>query len=609
MNARGVPLTDFELFKADLQKKVDQPANLDLLAGYLKDKDTAIERVKIIGKFNNEYTNFFFNLIDNGQIKNLLENNNDAQLFDISMMNFVNEVFRMNYFCTISKLGVSQKAYRADNDVFRKMSGKEFTTFINSSGETFSEKYWKGNVLENSRDEIKKCLISSLGSIIKLLDQVSEEGVSFDEGNETCRYAFSAMLKKLAADPQDTGALPFRESLIRTALYEFILKFGIPNSFEEKIAFITWSRFVWKIDRNSDFGNFDEVVETLIGYKNIISKCKNCSSDSVIDAIANCKTDGNKVLGAPAEMQLEEEIIKAKLVCNSEWKEIINQAEDYFSDCGQIWFLLDLSTTSNSNHEYELARFNKAFELSKRIFDGDRKIDKIDSNVFERALLAVKPDDNEDHLFSMGKHTINTKRFVGKDFSYHISHQYCGSNEPKEKTRYQITIQLLREMVDDPNIVDIKTWLDNYIDSYIAKFIRNGSHSNDWRKVFIKNTLLNKEIPGLSFKNGFEPAAWDENGEKYTAVYTNLMKRTNSGELNTFLLASKLSDAGVEVYYYTDSKEEYIVGGFPNRYFTADGKDVGYMNGKFYFRYNDTVTEIGNDVETIIEKNFKITRS
>ncbi len=89
MNARGLPLTDYELFKASLQKKEDRDYHFDLMAAYLADKDELLERTKIIGKFNNEYTNFFFNLIDNNQIVDLLDKNNKThQMFDISLLNF-----------------------------------------------------------------------------------------------------------------------------------------------------------------------------------------------------------------------------------------------------------------------------------------------------------------------------------------------------------------------------------------------------------------------------------------------------------------------------------------------------------------------------------------
>ena len=593
MNARGVPLTDFELFKADLQKKDGRTTHFDLMAGYLKDKDTLQNRVELIGKFNNEYTNFFFNLIDNGIIKDTLNNTEDVQLFDISMMNFINEIFRMNYFCTVSEMGVSQKSYRSDNDLFRKMSGKEFSTFINTNGRSFNTKYWKSDILKEVEDRIKETIIYSFESIIKLLDYFSSssDSISFDTNEIECRYLLAEMIKKLAVDPQDIRAIPFRESLIRMALFEFILRFGIPTNPDEKNAFITWSRFVWKIDRNSDLKNYDEAVETLIGYRKIIERIQNYSSDSVIEAFSSFENNSEKVLGAPAEMQFEEEVIKAKLIKNDiRWKDIIIQSENYFSDFGQIWFLLDLSS-EGKNIIFDIDKFKNAFELSKKIFDGSKHIANIDSTLFERALLVVSQNDEKDHLLSMGKYTTNTKRFVGKDFSAHISHQYNISSDNKEHDRYEITITLLRKMLFAPDTINIDEWLNTYINS--------GNSTINWKDVFIKYPLLNKSINGLVFKNGFEPEAWDLNGNKYTAVYTNKMKRTFSGELYSFLLASKLSDAGVEVYYHTNSQEEYLNNGFPNRFFTVAGIDVGYMHGEYYSRSGVTITKIGDEANAI----------
>ena len=605
MNARGVPLTDFELFKANLQKRNGKSEYVDLMAEYLGDKDAAFKRVEVIGKFNNSYTNFFFNLIDDGKIINPMDNTSKVQMFDVSFMNFINEIFRMNYFCTISKEGVSQKKYRSDNDAFRKMSGKEFISFIETSGEIFNEKYWKdGQIPPKSKAEIKKSMIDSFGDIIKLLDEFSTTGVEFDTGDVKCRYVLSEMIKKYAADPQKDKALPFKESLVRMALYEFVRKFGIPSDEKCQKAFMVWSRFIWKIDRNSEFKNFDEVIETLIGYKDIMKNCVVCTADAFMEAIVKCEYNDRKVLAAPAKLQLEEEIIKTKLMSSDKkWEDAIKEAEDFYSDCGQICFLLDLSKCDDSN--YDLKRFIKALHISKKLFDSSRHItEKIDSNRFERALLAVQGEyDQKDHLFSMGKYTTETKRFVGRDFSKHISHQYRDSSESKEQERYGITIALLREMVDDTtfeNINDatLKNWLDTYIDK--------GGSKIEWKNVFIKNSLLDKEINGLKFKNGFEPDAWNENDYKYTAIYTNEMKRTCSGELYSFLLALKLSEEGVSIEYHTNSQEEYIFNEFPNRYFTIkmDGKeemDIGYMCGEFYFRRNEMISKLGN-LEAAFEK-------
>ena len=295
------------------------------------------------------------------------------------------------------------------------------------------------------------------------------------------------------------------------------------------------------------------------------------------------------MLGAPAELHFSEETTKANLIISDvRWRDAVKQAEDYYDDCGQIWFLLELSKV-DGNYDYD--RFIRAFDISKKIFDKSRCVTYVSSNIFERALLAVREYDTEDHLLSMGKYTTNTKRFVGKDFSNHVSHQYSESSEQKEKERYNITIALLQKMVDDNSITDISKWLEDFVNA--------GSSTVDWKNIFIKNSLLNKDIPGLSFKNGFEPAAWNENGYQYIAVYTNEMKRTYSGELHSFLLASKLADRGVVLYYNTDSREEYIINGFPSRYFTVNELDIGYMCDEYYSRSNGVISKLGSESDVI----------
>ena len=633
MNARGLALTDFELFKANLQKKDDSGDRLDLLTEYFKKtgkKDDDTERIELIGKFNNEYTNFFFNLVDNGEIKLSNNDGSQGQMFDISMMNFINEVFRMNYFSAVSELGAGQKDYRSYNDVFRKMSGREFISFIEKKGKYYNEKIWDRKQKPANADKvIKNAIVNAFDNIIKLMDMFSEAGVKFvteqvDNTNGSCQYLLGEILKKYAEDPQNNGALPFRESLIRMGLFEFILKFGVPNNDAQKDAFNTWSRFVWKIDKNSEFKNFDEAIETLKGYKVIIDDIPKdeYTSDSVMKAIAKIDVSeesgkSKKVVAGPARMQLVEEIAKAKLIlADSRWREEIKEAEDYYNDCGQIWFLLDLSKLdfSEINGQRELERFDKAFKLSKKLFAmvevpqrGKVRYIRnvnVNSNDFERALLALPEFDKEDHLDSMGKSTGQTKKFVGEDFSRHVSHQYCESNNDREKTKYIITMTLLQKMVDEPEIldVDMRKWLQDYF--------RCGKSSVDWKNVFIQNDLIDETIGGLSFKNTFEPDAWGENS--YTAVYTNVARRTDSGELHSFLMASRLSsDERVRVWYHTCSDEEYITEGFPNRYFEVYSSDdnvkfeIGYMQGEFYSRIDGKINKIGNekDVDRFVSEH------
>ncbi len=616
MNARGVLLTDFELFKADLQKKDITGERLDLMAAYLP-VDTAEARVKLIGRFNNDYTNFFFNLIDDGKIVDTVVDGTEApsekQLFDVAMMNFINEVFRMNYFCTISRLGISQKEYRHDNDEFKKMSGKEFSKFIEKGGEPLNRRYRFNAKTKESRfgeddgEAVRQALITSFAELLALLDCLCADFSAVEEATEPqCCFSLTALLKALAVDPQADKVLPFKESVARAALYAFLLTWGAPQTEEQRAAYRVWNRFVWKIDQNTEFKNFDEAVETLNGYRLLLSKCTACTPRAIrevlasipissaderadgsevftavsidtVDATMRLRMDGGKVLAAPADRQLLEEVIKAKLICaDAAWEPLLADAETYFHVNGQVWFLLELS-------RYELKRFEKAFGLSKRFIKADKELGDIDTTLFERALLAQPDYADRDHLQYMSKYTTNTKSFVGEHFSKHLSHQFCDSSIQKERDQYEVTVALLGKMLDDDVCGEVEDWLSRYI--------RNNRSAVDWKEMFIRHSLIGASVSGLSFKNGFQPNAWEQ---CYTAVFTNAQRRTEGGELHSFALAVALKQEGLLPVYTVSQEEAYMNGGFPYRYVSVGNMDVGFINGAFYARTNGTITPLGD---------------
>lgn len=620
MNARGVPLTDYELFKADLQKKTPESGKrFDLMAEYLKKtdtEDTAAERVKIIGKFNNEYTNFFFTRIDDGVICSMEgdESTSKKQLFDVAMMNFINEIFRMNFFCAISEC-VSDRKYTNDNDKFKKMSGKELTAFLESHGERFFKAYWKEdktfeNIPDGVHRRIKDALVESFRSIIALLDFFSNEDLSsmyLDMPNapeQKCCFSLLDLIKRLAIAPDIDKAIPYSDSLVRMALYDFII-LALEKDCLSVESFNYWNRFVWKVfvNSNPDYKNFYEAIDTLKGYRRLLRKCDCLDSESINRAIGEwievgdegIKLEGQDAFTSPAYLQLEEEKIKCSLICkDSAWKKTIKDAENYFSANGQLWFLFDLASDGS---DCELKRFEKAFEIAKTILNEKKCLTSIPSPLFERSLLAltlIQPGfDNTDHLWHMSKSATATKKFVGGDFSRHLSHKFCNSSDSTEKDRYLITVELLKNMLDDEKLdVDhIAGWLQNGLKECMKGLDSLTSSDELWKHVFVKHDLQGKKVPGLDFKNGFEPNTWNDGCYSYTAVYTNKERRTDSGELLSFALAYELQQNGKMPHYHTSDNEYLDNNGFPNRYFSLDGKgDIGCKGGSFYAR-NDTTSE------------------
>ena len=606
MNARGLPLTDFEIFKAELQKNVPSGSGFDLLKKYhesLEIKDSSAERVKLIGEFNNEYTNFFFDLI-NGE-------DTTSEKFDQAMMNFINEIFRADFFCSVSKKGVSQKNYRYDHDTIKCMSGKEFYNFIKDSGEPLIGKYIDSETTKVTQAEAQEAFTSSMKRIIMLLDlfsKNSQETIFTKNYSRKIGYAlFDDLIvgdkdvSGLAVDPFGDKTLSFGDFVARNALYAFLEKFSIPKDEDSRNKYEEWNRFVWKIVHNANFKGFNEAVETLRGLRQI---CKEIST-SVYDVLSRIEevkdehgeltgvfkfNDGKLVvMGSPARLQFEEELLKAKHIADdNKWEQAIKEVEDYFSANGQIWFLLDLAKEGDvCDSNCVLNKFNTAATIAKKLFDKDKNL-TVSPSLFERALLAVGADDNafkdKDHLEQMSKMARKSKKFIGKDFHEHLSHRYA-VGDTLEKDRYDVTIALLKTMVDE-KVQNINVWLEDYIKN--AKNKSNFADLPEWKKIFIQYDLLNKNVEGVAFQNCFEPEVWSEDSSAI-AIYKTSTKRINSGELHSFALALEIQNElpeGSNMKYYFSDDEKYLENSFPNRYFTIECPDkktlkIGYMNGEF----------------------------
>ena len=611
MNARGLALTDFEIFKAELQKTVQGQDGFDLLRAHLGKNDSPEKRVKLIGKFNNEYTNFFFNLINKGDT--------ESDKFDQAMMNFINEIVRADFFCAASKADVPRDNYRNHNNVVKELSGKELYNFIKDSGKRLTEGYFDAKnrcVVPYSKLDkgtIENTFTNSIKRIIKLCDLFSDpkRTYNFPAPQYKIGYALFDDLFKgdqiksgLAVDPLDdkNNTLPFGDFVARNALYAFLENF---NEEQTKAGYEDWNRFVWKLVKNTKFGNFDEAVDTLRGLREICNKIS--TSNSVSDAISKsaCVT-----MGSSARLHFGQELLKAKIIANdrtNQWKDDIIDAENYFNSDGEIWFLLDLAKTP-SGYSY-LNRFKKAGSIAEIIFDNSKRL-KIKSLPFERALLAVGAYDNAfsgiDHLVTMSGIATNTKKFVGTDFSKHLSHSYAASGEDTDnRKRYKVTLALLKAMVDAPdfdpqNENNIETWLNDYLSR--AKSGSNYNNLPDWKKLLLKYDLFGKTVGGFTFSNCLEPGAWTDDPTAI-AIYNTTNKRINSAELHSFALACLIKDK-IPVGYQLSQLNNYIENGFPNRYFTikvSNGEEhrVAYYKGKYIL--DDVNTEIGDTIKDTIE--------
>lgn len=569
MNARGVPLTDFEIFKAELQKQ--KTSGYDLLQKHFEtthEDDNPANRSELIGKFNNEYTNFFFKVIDDAKVVD--PSGETEQSFDRAMMNFIREIFLADFFCAADQAGISDHHYRSAYEPMKQMSGKEFSDFI----ENFQyRKYFKG-VDPSKLDKIdSKFLKETFSNTINLLDVFSSNPTSIfpEYDDKKIGYNCEELFKKLG-DKKNCFSLS--DMTARCALYDFTLKYREKLTEDYTNAFAVWQRFVWKIMKNTDIKTAGESTKTLLGFRTILKECdKEPSPESIWKAIDKVNADD---LGAPAYKQFQEERLKANLIKEDDsWKQPITDAENHFKDSGQIYFLLEVSKIEDS---YNLDRFKKAFDRIKEIFGDEKKLlaSCKDKCLFERALLACS---NGEYMPPMNSTASSTKKFVDGDFSDILDSKNAFADESSpEHKRYDAVVKFLGKIVDDSS---------TDLDKFCKKEIGDYETRLTWQSILVKHHLD---------RYGFEPEKWTVDGHSYTAVYTTGTRRTECGELYSFALYfalySELIGRGIDVKYCDSSKEEYLDGhGFPHCHLEKDGDAIAHIKGEFYKRGKDRQPE------------------
>lgn len=568
MNARGVPLTSFEIVKAQLQKKKEND-RIDLLGEYLGNEDSLQLRTAAMGKVNTQYTNFFFSKVDSGDLR--------KHGFDRAMMNFTNELFRANFFLAAIKCKVNQKTYRNDNEPIQRFSGKEFNEFIETAG----EKYYSEYVIDNDDKKrvMRSAFVSSIHDFFRLQDLLSGDNgqMFFEYDNQPCCVNFTKLIQDLSEDPFEKNSLTLSDMIQRSALFWFIREYGEKITEEvTKINFLEWSRFVRKMVEADDLKNFESVCETMSGLRKIILLLpapNQLSEGSVLMTIGgieltdniddnfNLQTARVKVSGC-AKRQLEEERIKANLRTDEDWNNTILDAENYVQD-GQLWFMLKCCEIDS---QFDLERFKKTFEIYQILFDSDRGIQtSIGYSLLERALL--DPGSKQDHLATMSTAATGTKIFLKDKFKNVIMHENAA------KDAFEIVLSLMQYLI---NRIDTPTEA-NVITALTEKLRVEGPIEYNWKYVMKRFDLLDKTVNGLGFKNGFEPDKPD-GGLSFTAIYTNSNRRTDSGELFSFALALELCKAGKKVEYTTAPYYEpyYNGDGQPNRFFSIEEKKVWF---------------------------------
>ncbi len=349
MNARGVPLTTFETFKARFGKYLNSEFNGE--TRILDGKSVSVAEY-FARRMDIRWADFFWKHRDR-----------NTNLFDSAAINF----FRAA--SIVSRDPTDAEKYRKNLRAFRNK-------YLSSTYSNFQCHGW----LDRKLTEV----------ILLLLDIWSKDADSgFSKQLPDQQYFDELELfKKIAEDPTN---LTFVQIVQLTAYVLYLQKNW--NNLDQR-EFQHWMRVVFNLSTNKVYDRPDDVRTSVSGLKKIVSEIGPDYGETLKYFV-----DRNKEIFGFREEQIKEERVKAALLLrNNRWTELIYEAEQHGYFQGQIKFLLDFSgvfrdvyNIINSEQGEELEthlqkEFQRYLQIAKTMFNRRGLID-VGEFRWERALL------------------------------------------------------------------------------------------------------------------------------------------------------------------------------------------------------------------------------
>ncbi len=566
MNDRGKLLTDFENFKAYLHKAIHptDTERFDLLRAYFGDTDSEAKRITLLGTVNNDYTDLFFNLIDNGMIhddSDREERSKDepSQRFDAAMMNLFNEMIRMEFFCLMDTL-VDKKEYRNHGPEVAKMGGKEFYHFITSRGEIYRKHY---ELDDSQTDPAGQAILRGFRRTLQLLDALVR-GRDLLMSEEPLEGAYSVKeLLLLSAGVKTNAALAASR-----AMFAFVEAFGVRA--QDDPLYLAWSRLVWRCTVLIEFEHFSDACSVGDALVRLLSKLPADALPTDLWEAVSAFSPAD-VGSALLEQQFKEERTRASLLCENPavWEPRIRVAEKQ-NRFGQIYYLLELAKQADGT--FDPVAFDSYFLFFKNHFECvDVKhlafIETVDAEtrrLFENAILISSDHPPYYHLI---------KKANGSQMQFHHHNYYpLLSTNTAEESPHQTALEVIRGTVAQryASAKDKLVALMNTLPK---------PQRDDWRHCFLETDLYALQFPGISRTD--TAVCFSEDG--YCLLYKGgKQKHTLSSELHTAVLYSQLLAMGKSPELHLNGQDHHLRDGdIPARHLTCDGKTVYYQDGRF----------------------------
>ena len=349
MNARGKPLTAFEMFKARYEESLESQLEGEIfeLGGRQFDAAGYIARC-----LDTNWADLFWNHRIEG-----------SDIYDDAFMN----VFR-----AVALVSRSPESRHYLEDVGKLRSGFEAPSY-----HEFHVRGWL--------DESFTCTLVALldawcapdGKLCRLLPGTHY----FDE--------FS-VFNEITADGVDRATLSYAELVQFVAYVQFILAHGRGGI--DCDAFQEWMRIIRNLSVNTAYNRPGDFRRSVQGILRML--------DHGADILSHMAQAERPATGF-SEMQLEEEKLKAKLIrAHDDWRQQLDRAEGHGYFRGQVGFLLDFAGVTGkcvysapeswetSDHKLFQTGFARSLELAESMFSAQGLVDPGECR-WQRSLLAL----------------------------------------------------------------------------------------------------------------------------------------------------------------------------------------------------------------------------
>lgn len=345
MNARGKPLTAFELFKARYEQELESQlaGEIFTLGGYSFDAAEYIAR-----RMDTNWADLFWKHRSIG-----------SDLYDDAFMN----VFR---FMALISRSPDSSQYLEDVGKLRK--GFNPPTYTD-----FHIRCW----LDEPFTRTLICLLDSWSARDGQLVQLLPDTRYFDE---------KAFFSKITSDGAN---LSYVELIQLVAYAQFLLTHQAHGI--DAAAFQEWMRVIWNLAINTDYNRADDFKRSVQGIQGLLEH-----AGDILTHVAQAE----KAVAGFSELQLEEEKQKAQLIqAHDAWRPLIDKAESHGYFLGQIGFLLDFTGITSrcsdsipeswgvSEHANLQSAFERQLGLAEAMFSA-RGLSDLGEYRWQRALLS-----------------------------------------------------------------------------------------------------------------------------------------------------------------------------------------------------------------------------